>query len=433
MDRIWDPNRAYIGHIKYLAQNIDEKDQLDFSTKVGLLGTPCCEMMGIALNNSSFIGNRYLKHFMKYNDVYWGDIGVDFAVRENKIYVNNVRKSGQFLINDEIISVDGTLVKDIRKLNEKILFADRGSTLYFQVLRDNVDLNISTEVFAKDLSKFNLPSNKPKPKPTNFRSNIGLSVNSSLIVTKVDAGSKAALAGFMVGDKILRANNVTLKDFKELQTLLGTGNDFNILIERKSDKLPLLGLNNDLGGVHSGGDGKISIFHKAYKVKELFIKHLENHLPKVQSFHPFFNEALAKMLKAGGKHFRAQLLLGVVQNKAPHLIPNALNAALALEFIHTYSLIHDDLPAMDNADLRRGTPTLHKSYDETTAILVGDALNTEAFLLLSNLNLKESIKINLIRTLAFNAGINGMILGQAIDCYFEDKKLNLEELEFLHT
>ncbi|EGK8211316.1 polyprenyl synthetase family protein [Campylobacter coli] len=167
-------------------------------------------------------------------------------------------------------------------------------------------------------------------------------------------------------------------------------------------------------------------------MKELFIKHLENHLPKVQSFHPFFNEALAKMLKAGGKHFRAQLLLGVVQNKAPHLIPNTLNAALALEFIHTYSLIHDDLPAMDNADLRRGTPTLHKSYDETTAILVGDALNTEAFLLLSNLNLKESIKINLIRTLAFNAGINGMILGQAIDCYFEDKKLNLEELQFLH-
>lgn len=167
-------------------------------------------------------------------------------------------------------------------------------------------------------------------------------------------------------------------------------------------------------------------------MKELFIKHLENHLPKVQSFHPFFNEALAVMLKAGGKHFRAQLLLGIIEAKMPSLIPNALNAALALEFIHTYSLIHDDLPAMDNADFRRGTPTLHKTYDETTAILVGDALNTEAFLLLSNLNLKESIKINLIRTLAFNAGLNGMILGQAIDCYFEDKKLNLEELEFLH-
>lgn len=168
-------------------------------------------------------------------------------------------------------------------------------------------------------------------------------------------------------------------------------------------------------------------------MKELFIKHLESHLPQVKSFHPFFNEALAVMLKAGGKHFRAQLLLGIVEAKMPKIIPDALDAALALEFIHTYSLIHDDLPAMDNADFRRGTPTLHKTYDETTAILIGDALNTEAFLLISDLNLKESIKINLVRTLAFNAGINGMVLGQAIDCYFEDKKLNLEELKFLHT
>lgn len=168
-------------------------------------------------------------------------------------------------------------------------------------------------------------------------------------------------------------------------------------------------------------------------MKELFIKHLESHLPQVKSFHPFFNEALAVMLKAGGKHFRAQLLLGIVEAKIPKLIPNALDAALALEFIHTYSLIHDDLPAMDNADFRRGTPTLHKTYDETTAILVGDALNTEAFLLLSKLDLKDSVKLKLVNTLAFNAGLNGMVLGQAIDCYFEDKKLNLEELKFLHT
>lgn len=167
-------------------------------------------------------------------------------------------------------------------------------------------------------------------------------------------------------------------------------------------------------------------------ILKLFNDHLEKNLPQVKSFHPFFNEALAVMLKAGGKHFRAQLLLGIVEAKTPELLTNSLNAALALEFIHTYSLIHDDLPAMDNADFRRGTPTLHKSYDETTAILVGDALNTEAFLLLSNLNLKESIKINLIRTLAFNAGLNGMIIGQAIDCHFEDKKLSLNELEFLH-
>ncbi|HEB7560117.1 TPA: polyprenyl synthetase family protein [Campylobacter coli] len=168
-------------------------------------------------------------------------------------------------------------------------------------------------------------------------------------------------------------------------------------------------------------------------LKELFIHHLEKNLPKVESFHPFFNEALALMLKAGGKHFRAQLLLSVVQSNKPELLNQALDVALALEFIHTYSLIHDDLPAMDNADFRRGIPTLHKSYDETTAILVGDALNTEAFLVLSHAHLKDEIKIKLIKTLAFNAGLNGMVIGQAIDCFFEDKRLSLNELELLHT
>ena len=140
-------------------------------------------------------------------------------------------------------------------------------------------------------------------------------------------------------------------------------------------------------------------------LKKLFIKHLESHLPKIESFHPFFNEALTIMLKAGGKHFRAQLLLSVVQSNKPELLEKALDAALALEFIHTYSLIHDDLPTMDNANFRRGIPTLHKSYDETTAVLVGDALNTEAFLVLSQANLKDKVKIKLIQPLAWNAGI----------------------------
>lgn len=168
-------------------------------------------------------------------------------------------------------------------------------------------------------------------------------------------------------------------------------------------------------------------------VLENFKRHLKAHLPCVQSFHPFFNQALAKMLLAGGKHFRAQLLLAVVECKKPDLLEKAFEAALALEFIHTYSLIHDDLPAMDNANLRRGEPTLHKAYDETTAILVGDALNTQAFLLLANAEFKDSVKIALIKTLAYNAGLNGMIIGQVIDCFFEDKKLDLTQLEFLHT
>lgn len=239
---IIDPNNAYIGHIKYLAQNINEKDQLAFATKVGQLNTTCCSMLGIALGDGSFIGNRYLKHFMKYNDVYWGDIGVDFALRDNKIFVEGVRNNGQFLINDEIVSLDGMPATDLRKLNETILFADRGSTLYFKVLRDNRDLNISTNVFAKDLSKFNLPNNTlPKPRPTNtsFRSNLGLTLSPNLVVTRVQAGSKAAAAGFQVGDKILRINNQIVRNLRTAQTILANQNSFTMLVERKARNLPI--------------------------------------------------------------------------------------------------------------------------------------------------------------------------------------------------
>ena len=162
---------------------------------------------------------------------------------------------------------------------------------------------------------------------------------------------------------------------------------------------------------------------------EEFIK--EN-LIKAKSFHPYFEQALNEMLLAGGKRFRPKLLLSVVRAYNPLMIDNAKYAAFALELIHTYSLIHDDLPSMDNATLRRGHPTLHVTYDEVTAILVGDALNTYAFEILSKAPMHNDVKIELIKTLAQNAGPNGMVLGQAIDCYFENKNLNLDELKFLH-
>ena len=162
---------------------------------------------------------------------------------------------------------------------------------------------------------------------------------------------------------------------------------------------------------------------------EEFIK---NNLIKAKSFHPFFEKALNEMLLVGGKRFRPKLLLSVVNAYNPLLLDNAKYAAFAIELIHTYSLIHDDLPAMDNASLRRNHPTLHITYDETTAILVGDALNTYAFEVLSKAPFHSDIKIELIKILSENAGPNGMVLGQAIDCYFENKKLNLDELKFLH-
>ncbi|MGP2656507.1 polyprenyl synthetase family protein [Malaciobacter sp. WC5094] len=170
-------------------------------------------------------------------------------------------------------------------------------------------------------------------------------------------------------------------------------------------------------------------------MKELLNKfedYLQSNLPTSNTFHPHFEKALGDMLQAGGKRFRPMLLLSVVKSNKSLLISNSMPVALGLEMLHTYSLVHDDLPSMDNADLRRGFQTLHKKYDEVTAVLVGDALNTEAFRQVSNAPLHNDVKIELIKTLSSDGGINGMIIGQAIDCHFENQKLELKQLEFLH-
>lgn len=163
-----------------------------------------------------------------------------------------------------------------------------------------------------------------------------------------------------------------------------------------------------------------------------FENYLKSHLLRVSSFHPCYEEALSAMLDAGGKRFRPQLLLEVVEAHNSLLYDSALPVALALEAFHTYSLIHDDLPAMDNASLRRGHETLHVKYDEATAILAGDALNTEAFLLIAKAPLRDDVRIKLVEILANNGGSGGMVLGQAIDCYFENQKLELKQIEILH-
>lgn len=160
---------------------------------------------------------------------------------------------------------------------------------------------------------------------------------------------------------------------------------------------------------------------------------LQQHLPSSTSIHPTYEKALQEMLLAGGKRFRPALLLGVVDAYNPLMLEGARFAAYAIELLHTYSLIHDDLPAMDDSPLRRGKPTLHVVYDEVTAILVGDALNTYSFEVLANAPFSDATRVKLIRELATNGGLNGMVLGQAIDCYFENKPLALEDIKTLHT
>ena len=164
-----------------------------------------------------------------------------------------------------------------------------------------------------------------------------------------------------------------------------------------------------------------------------FEQYLRDNIPHVESFHPIYEEALGVMLLAGGKRFRPMLLLSIVDAYEPLLYDSALPVALALEMFHTYSLIHDDLPAMDDALLRRGHQTLHTRYDEVTAILAGDALNTDAFYLIAKAPLRADVKIKLIELLSRDGGSRGMVLGQAIDCYFENKPLALEQIKILHT
>jgi len=160
---------------------------------------------------------------------------------------------------------------------------------------------------------------------------------------------------------------------------------------------------------------------------------LLDNLPISKSIHPTYEKALQQMLRAGGKRFRPALLLGVVKAYNPLMSDGARHAAYAIELLHTYSLIHDDLPAMDNSPFRRGKPTLHILYDEVTAIVVGDALNTYSFEVLANAPFSDHTRVQLINELAKNGGLNGMVLGQAMDCYFENKPLSVEDIKTLHT
>ncbi|MBD8015670.1 polyprenyl synthetase family protein [Microbacterium sp. APC 3898] len=138
-------------------------------------------------------------------------------------------------------------------------------------------------------------------------------------------------------------------------------------------------------------------------------------------------------LQAGGKRIRPILLLAVLHELSGEEHPDALKVAAAIEMIHTYSLIHDDLPSMDDDDLRRGMPTNHKVFGEAVAILAGDALLTYSFGIVARLqHVSSDDKIRLIDLMSVSSGAEGMVGGQILDIEGEEKKLTLEELEQVH-
>ena len=138
-------------------------------------------------------------------------------------------------------------------------------------------------------------------------------------------------------------------------------------------------------------------------------------------------EAMEYSLENGGKRIRPVLALEFARACGGSR-DDCLPLACALEYVHTYSLIHDDLPCMDNDDLRRGKPSCHKKFDEATALLAGDALLTHAFEIVADSDISDDKKVMIVSLLAQNSGVSGMIGGQVIDLLFEQGNPTLREL-----
>jgi len=158
-------------------------------------------------------------------------------------------------------------------------------------------------------------------------------------------------------------------------------------------------------------------------------------LPTPEGHQATIMEAMRYAAMGGGKRIRPFLLVETASLFGSDL-SLAWPAASALECVHVYSLVHDDLPCMDDDDLRRGKPTVHKAYDEAMAVLAGDALLTHAFQILGEMDAQPALKIALVRELAKSSGTQGMIGGQVIDIHADEKARNsklITELQRLKT
>lgn len=177
-------------------------------------------------------------------------------------------------------------------------------------------------------------------------------------------------------------------------------------------------------------NANLSEYITKYKAK---IENEFDHYLRNLNMHSRLKESMLYSLEAGGKRLRPILMIASYEAYGQQ-VEKVLSSAIALEMIHTYSLIHDDLPAMDNDDLRRGKPTNHKMFDEATAILAGDALLTYSFEIIANdplLTAEE--KVNLIKMLASSSGPSGMVGGQFLDMEAENRPISLEEMERIHA
>jgi len=162
-------------------------------------------------------------------------------------------------------------------------------------------------------------------------------------------------------------------------------------------------------------------------------KALERLLPPATQHPTSIHRAMRHSVFAGGKRLRPILCLEAGRMISGTLPESIEDLGAALEMLHTYSLIHDDLPALDNDDLRRGRPTCHKVFGEATAILAGDALQTQAYQVLAGLRCPAEVRVRIIEEIARGTGtIDGMIGGQVVDLEAEHSPPAVETLEYIH-
>ena len=160
---------------------------------------------------------------------------------------------------------------------------------------------------------------------------------------------------------------------------------------------------------------------------------LEQLLPPATQYPESIHRAMRHSVFAGGKRLRPILCLEAARMVAGSLPPGIEEVGCALEMLHTYSLIHDDLPALDNDDLRRGQPTCHKAFGEATAILAGDALQTYAYQVLARLRCPAERCVRIVEEVARGTGtIDGMIGGQVMDLEAERTRPDAQTLEYIH-
>lgn len=162
-------------------------------------------------------------------------------------------------------------------------------------------------------------------------------------------------------------------------------------------------------------------------------EHMASYLNGLPDMPMRLTDAMRYSTLLGGKRIRPALVYASADALSDSRTGGTDVAACAVEFIHCYSLVHDDLPAMDNDDLRRGKPTLHRAFDEATAILAGDALQALAFQIIGeNAQISAQLRLHMLTVLAQSAGCQGMIAGQGIDLAAVGKSLSVTELETMH-